>query len=159
MKKVFSFSILAAMISVAVMSCDKNNGKEDEDNGVNGGKFEFADKSYSLDSATWAYYAASGRITLRLLHGEDAINIVLANVWKAEIPTGTFPFDQASTNTTFYGIGVAFSGIMGSGLGDDNLVISKSGNRYSITLAGTLKTTMGQGPYKVTYNGSIRKVN
>ena len=153
MKKV-SFCILMAIFAVAVISCDKNN--EEEENIVNSGKLEIGGETLPLDSATFAYFEVSGTITLRLLNGNNAINITLANIWNGEMPTGTLVINRDEhSKATLYGVGFYYGKYDGIANADDKITISKKENRYNITVTGTFK----QYPYTATYSGTIRKAN
>ena len=153
MKKV-SFCILMAIFAVAVISCDKNN-KEKEEPIVNSGKLEIGGETLPLDSATFAYFEVSAMGTLKLLNGEKAVNIAFRNVRSTEIPIGTFVVNKEDNSKIMLnGVGMNYGKYIGTCKGDDQITISKSGNCYSITLAGTLPPA-----YKATYSGTIRKAN
>jgi hypothetical protein len=142
---------------------DDDEGKGDGDGNESvsdGGKLEVAGKTYLLDTATWAHYSASERALLQISCSNGNVNINLINVRGSEIPIGTFPFDRESTTTALDGVNVVFNDFTASGIGDSKLVIAKSGNRYKITLTGTLKVNGSTlHDYKLTYNGIVQKKN
>ena len=150
----FKATFVVVMALACMAGCkDENKDKESD---VVGGKLEIGGKTYSLDSATWAYYAMSERGVLRLLHSEDAVNINFKDLRTSDIPIGTFIHEEAA-KATLGGVHVDYGGMLAPGNDDSKVVISKSGNRYSITATGTSRMITGE--YKVTYKGSVRKAN
>ena len=148
MKKVVLMFFSATLITVAMMSCSKDNG----DAGKGEGTLSITGKSYSITESCMCV-RTDGTVSKIVFSNENGsvVNVVTNNI---ELTSKTYTASEI--------IVVGFP-LDGKGDFDDDfddnveMVVVKSGKTYDIIVTG--KTKENEYEYTMTYKGSIRAEN
>ena len=176
LKNIFRFSILLAMISVAMTGCHKNTADpadDIEDVGKGTGQIEFQGNSYPLN-ASLSYKMTSWSpppLGIQIFDSENNDNAILIaisghlyNTWPAPtigLPLGTY---EKNNMISIYDFRLS-DGTHGLAYSEEmfnlRMDVKRSGNIYDITLTGKIMLLSVDAPlqdFKITWKGEIKVI-
>lgn len=171
MKRAINFKVFTAILSIAMMICtgckknDSINNDGSGDFGSGTGQVELNGKKYTLNesnviigsnsegSAPYVYM-----LTLKSSNGNTTVALAFYGSSGSEIATGTYNVADFASQCvyTLDGADLSYSNMLED---DEQLVVSKSGSDFNVTITGTT-TTLDNKAYnfKATYNGKIKVI-
>jgi len=172
MKRVVNFKVLTAILSIAMMICtgckknDSINNNDGNDFGSGTGQVELNGKKYTLNESNVIISSNSDgssamygyMLTFKSSNSNTSVALAIYGSSGSELATGTYKASDFATLCvyTLDGADLSYSNMLED---DEQMVVSKSGSDFNVTITGTT-TTLDNKTYdfKATYKGKIQVI-